>query len=69
MSVASTLQGQLIRSTRAAQGTLFQASVPVIGRGWFVTRYDDVVTVARDDRFSRDILPLVRWLPRVVRVP
>ncbi len=48
---------------------VFQASVPVIGRGWFVTRYEDVVSVAKDDRFSRDILPLVRWLPRFVRVP
>ena len=43
--------------------------MPFIGRGWFVTRYDDVVTVARDDRFSRDILPLVHWLPEFVRVP
>jgi len=52
-----------------AQNPVFQASVPFIGRGWFVTRYEDVVTVARDDRFSRDILPLVRRLPRFVRVP
>jgi cytochrome P450 len=48
---------------------VFQASVPVIGRGWFVTRHEDVVTVAKDDRFSRDILSLVHWLPGFVRVP
>ena len=36
---------------------------------YLVTRYDDVVTVAKDDRFSRDIQPLVRWLPGLVRVP
>ena len=52
-----------------AETPVFQASVPIIGRGWFVTRYEDVVTVAKDDRFSRDILPLVRWLPGLVRVP
>ena len=52
-----------------AETPVFQASVPVIGRGWFVTRYEDVVTVVKDDRFSRDILPMVRWLPWFVRVP
>ncbi len=52
-----------------AENPVFQASIPLIGRGWFVTRYEDVVTVAKDDRFSRDILPLVRWLPGLVRVP
>ncbi len=52
-----------------AENPVFQASIPLIGRGWFVTRYDDVVTVAKDDRFSRDIQPSVRWLPGLVRVP
>src|SRR4029453_3706754 len=52
-----------------AETPVFQASVPFIGRGWFVTRYEDVVTVAKDDRFSRDILPLGRWLPGCVCVP
>lgn len=52
-----------------ADSPIFQAAVPLAGRGWFVTRYDDVVTVARDDRFSRDIQPLVRWLPKLLRVP
>jgi cytochrome P450 len=52
-----------------AESPVFQASVPVIGRGWLVTRYEDVVTVAKDDRFSRNILPMVRWLPGFVRVP
>src|SRR5687768_15984858 len=52
-----------------ADTPVFQASIPVIGPGWFVRRYDDVITVAKDDGFSRDILPLVRWLPHFVRVP
>lgn len=52
-----------------AEAPVFQASIPFIGRGWFVTRYEDVITVAKDDRFSRDIRPLVRWLPEFVRVP
>ena len=52
-----------------AEAPVFPMSIPIIGRGWVVTRYDDVVTVAKDDRFSRDILPLVRWLPGFVRVP
>jgi cytochrome P450 len=51
------------------ESPVFPVSVPFVGRGWMVTRYDDVVTVARDDRFSRDILPLVRWLPRFALVP
>jgi cytochrome P450 PksS len=52
-----------------AESPVFQASVPFVGRGWFVTRYEDVVTVAKDDRFSRNILPMVRWLPEFVLVP
>jgi cytochrome P450 PksS len=52
-----------------AESPVFQASVPFVGRGWFVTRYEDVVTVAKDDRFSRNILPMVRWLPGLVLVP
>ena len=52
-----------------AEAPVFPMSIPIIGRGWVVTRYDDVVTVVKDDRFSRDILPLVRWLPGFVRVP
>lgn len=52
-----------------AETPVFQTSIPFVGRGRFVTRYDDVITVAKDDRFSRDILPLVRWLPEFVRVP
>ena len=52
-----------------AETPVFQASVPFIGRGWLVTRYEDVATMAKDDRFSRDIRPLVRGLPGFVLVP
>ncbi|MBX7184886.1 MAG: cytochrome P450 [Vicinamibacteria bacterium] len=51
-----------------AESPVFEVVVPFIGRGFVVTRYEDVVTVAKDDRFSRDIAPLVRWLPRSARV-
>ena len=51
-----------------AENPVFQVSLPFIGRGFLVTRYEDVVTVAKDDRFSRDIRHLVRWLPRTARV-
>ena len=52
-----------------AESPVFPVSVPFFGRGWLVTRYEDLVTVVKDDRFSRDILPKVRWLPRSVVVP
>jgi cytochrome P450 PksS len=52
-----------------AESPVFAASVPFVGRGWIVTRYEDVVTVAKDDRFSRDVLPMVRWLPGFALVP
>ncbi|HQZ16592.1 MAG TPA: cytochrome P450 [Vicinamibacteria bacterium] len=52
-----------------AESPVFPVSVPFFGRGWLVTRYEDVVTVARDDRFSRDLLPKLRWLPQFVIVP
>ena len=52
-----------------AETPVFRASVPFVGRGWIVTRYEDVLTVAKDDRFSRDIRPLVRGLPGFVLVP
>ena len=52
-----------------AESPVFPVSIPFFGRGWLVTRYEDVVTVAKDDRFSRDILPKVRWLPGFVVVP
>ena len=46
-----------------AETPVFPVSIPFFGRGWVVTRYEDVITVATDDRFSRDILPKLRWLP------
>jgi len=32
---------------------------------WLVTRYDDVLMVLRDERFTKDWLPRTRWLHRV----
>ncbi len=45
-----------------AETPVFQASVPFVLRGWLVTRYEDVVTVAKDERFSMDILSKLGWL-------
>lgn len=46
---------------------------PVMGKAWLVTRYDDVVTVLKDPRFSTDIRKVATqtmetpwWMPRVV---
>ena len=36
-------------------------------QGWLVTRYDDVLTVLKDDRFSKDISQEMPWLPRFTR--
>ena len=52
-----------------AETPVFKTSVPFIGRGWLVTRHEDVVTVAKDGRFSSDILPPGTRLPGFVRVP
>jgi cytochrome P450 len=52
-----------------AEAPVFPVSVPVIGRAWIVTRYEDVIAVTIDDRFSRDILPKLRWLPGFALVP
>jgi cytochrome P450 len=57
-----------------AETPVFPVAIPVAGRGWAVTRYEDVVTVAKDDRFSRDVesmlrgMPMSRLLPRFVHV-
>jgi cytochrome P450 PksS len=34
---------------------------------WIVTRYDDVLSVLRDERFSNEIPAVTRWAPRPVR--
>ena len=33
---------------------------------WIVTRYDDVLGVLRDPRFSKDLLPSMPWIPRTI---
>jgi cytochrome P450 PksS len=35
---------------------------------WIVTRYDDVLHVLRDERFSNEIPSVTRWAPRPIRL-
>ena len=34
---------------------------------WIVTRYDDVLAVLRDERFSKEFPAVTRWAPRPIR--
>ncbi len=34
---------------------------------WLVTRYDDVLSVLKDERFAKDISAKMPWLPRFAR--
>ena len=52
-----------------AENPVFPVSVPFVGRAWIVTRYEDVITVAADERFSRDVLPKLPWLPGFAIAP
>jgi len=36
-------------------------------KAWLVTRYDDVLTVLKDERFAKDITSTMRWLPGFAR--
>ena len=36
-------------------------------RAWLVTRYDDVLALIKDHRFSKDISSKMPWLPRPTR--
>ncbi len=56
---------------------IIRARIPTRGTGWVVTRYDDVMRVMRDPRFSNDERnsakpPLFgfggRWAPRLLRI-
>ena len=52
-----------------AEAPVFPVAIPLAGRAWMVTRYEDVISVATDDRFSRDVPPNLRWLPDFALVP
>jgi cytochrome P450 len=52
-----------------AEAPVFPIDIPLFGRAWLVSRYEDVVTLTSDDRFSRDVLPKLGWLPSFARVP
>jgi cytochrome P450 PksS len=49
------------------EAPVFEMRLPLYGRAWLVTRYDDAATVLRDDRFSKDTAARMPWLPRFTR--
>ena len=50
-----------------AQAPVFPITGPFGIRAWLVTRYDDVVTLLKDDRISKDISAKMTWMPRFTR--
>ena len=52
---------------RAEAPVIRYAWVPFIP-AWIVSRYDDVVTVLRDERFSKEFSVFTRFAPRTVRM-
>ena len=46
-----------------AEAPVFPIVAPFRIRAFLVTRYDDVVTVLRDERFAKDITRKMDWLP------
>ena len=44
-----------------------RVSIPLPWQFWLLTRYDDVVAMLKDERFSRDLLPKLQWFPRFLR--
>lgn len=47
-----------------AEAPVFRTRVPVGGVAWLVTRYDDVLTVLKDERFANDWSPRMPWVLR-----
>lgn len=50
-----------------AESPVVSVAVPFYKRAWLVTRYDDVVAMLRDDRFSKDVTSRMRFLPGFAR--
>lgn len=54
------------------QAPVYQITLPILGTLWLVSRYDDVVSVLKDERFVKDPrnaglkrrVALPRWLPK-----
>jgi cytochrome P450 len=45
-----------------AEAPLFRVRLPLFGPIWLVTRYDDVFTFLKDERFANDWSPRMPWL-------
>ena len=50
-----------------ADAPVFPITGPFGIRAWLVTRYDDVVSVIKDERFAKDISAKMTWLPPFAR--
>jgi cytochrome P450 PksS len=44
-----------------AEAPVYRARVPIAGRAWLVTRYDDVLRVLKEERFANDWMPRAPW--------
>jgi cytochrome P450 PksS len=49
------------------EAPVFRLSAPFYSQAFLITRYDDVVAMLKDERFSRDITSKMPWLPRFTR--
>lgn len=52
-----------------SEAPVYQTTLPDTRDVWLVTRYDDVVAVLKDDRFSKDKINARRppWLPGMLK--
>jgi cytochrome P450 len=50
-----------------ADAPVFPITGPFGIRAWLVTRYDDVLSAIKDDRFAKDTSAKMTWLPRFAR--
>ncbi len=48
-----------------AEAPVYRITLPIFQRAWLVTRYDDVLTALKDERFSKDWSAKMPWLLRV----
>ncbi len=50
-----------------AEGPVYRTKLTFWLPVWLVTRYDEVLTVLRDERFAKDFSSKIPWIPRATR--